>query len=75
MKVEWTQKTSMTNWHFGETNSRFRAQVGPNTEGKFSWLILHDDFKHVVFGKSSDTVEEAKAMAEQWLQNMTKVKE
>jgi hypothetical protein len=75
MKVEWTQKDSKTDWHFGKTTSRFRAEVGPNTDREFSWLIFHEDFRHVVFGESAETVEKAKSMAEQWLENMTKIKD
>jgi hypothetical protein len=73
MDIQWTQKSnkSISSWHFGKTNSRFRIEVGPNTDKKFSWLIFHDDFKHVVYGDSEKTVEKAKEQAVSWLKNMT----
>ena len=73
MQIDWDKKDnkSVSDWVFGTTNSRFRIDVGPNTEGNFSWVIFHEDFKHAVYGDVADDIGSAKKEAENWLKAMT----
>ncbi len=68
MIIEWEKAKRKYDYYYGKTGSKFSAQIGKSTEkGKFIWTISHDDFKYCIHGDSTDTIEQAKEEAENWL--------
>jgi hypothetical protein len=60
--------------YYGSTESRFSAQIGLSaSEGKFSWMIFHEDFRYGVTGGEVGSIEEGKQAAQKWLTENAKL--
>lgn len=73
MKIHWQKSDVPYDYYNGTTETRFSAHIGRSSEpGQFLWTIVHADFRHVLLGGSSTTVEDAMHQAEQWILNNIK---
>ena len=75
MKIQWEKSKAKYEYHYGETDSRFSAQIGQSTvKEKLAWMIFHQDFKYCIFGDTANTLTEAKLAVEKWLKENAKIR-
>lgn len=68
MTIEWTKADEQHEYYYGQTQTRFSAQIGDSTNsGMFVWTIFHDDFRYCVHGDESTSLKDAQQQAAQWL--------
>ena len=67
LQIVWRQEPTSYPYFYGETSSRYSAQIGVASEGGFAWVIFDSKVRGAIWGGTTSTVEEAKSAAQQWL--------
>ena len=68
LKLDWRQQSEKDDYWYGDTGSRFSAQIGKSTDaGLYMWTIFHDDFCYSIHGEEFDSVKEAMVQAQAWI--------
>ena len=68
MDITWHLKDSSNNIYVGETKSKFYANITMSTnQGKYMWIILHENSGYAQWGSEESDVEHAKSAVLDWL--------
>ncbi|MDB4967294.1 MAG: hypothetical protein JWN44_2983 [Myxococcales bacterium] len=74
MLIRWRSAERKYTYYYGDTDTRFSVQIGDATGGGFAWLVFHTDFKGCFQGGVAETVEAAKAAAQEYLDTYANAK-
>ena len=73
MTLHWRKEGVRYEYHYGETDSAFSAQIGASTNsGKYCWTVFHSDFRYAVFGAEVASIDDGKQDAQRWLDENAK---
>jgi len=68
MEITWKKSERKYEYYYGNTDSKFSAQVGcSTTPGEYIWMIFHADSNLCQYGDNATTVEKAKCAVSKWL--------
>ena len=68
MVLDWRQQSEKDDYWYGDTGTRFSAQIGKSTNvGLYMWMVFHEDFCYSIHGEEVTSVKEAKVQAQPWI--------